>query len=81
MSALTSGECGNISISATSHALLAMEHEIVKLQQEEERLMDKRKLLLAKMASCHAVIKKLLLTTGAQYKYMDHPKFPTLNGD
>lgn len=69
-----------ISISATAEALVALEAEIAKLEQEEERLATKRKYVNQKLMSCHAAVKKLLLTTGAKYEVKEWPKFPELNG-
>lgn len=67
------------SISTVGEALVALEKEINALEEEEQRLIAKRRLVRGKLASCHGAIRDLLLKAGGKYEARVWPKFPELN--
>ena len=67
------------SISAVGEALVSLEQEIARLEEEEGRLIARRQLVHRKLFICHETIRQLLLKAGGQYCAKDWPKFEELN--
>jgi len=64
---------------AVAEALIAIEQELDKLEQQDQQLLARRMHLHRKMCICHSSLTQLLLKTDTKYEAKDWPKFPELN--
>ena len=67
------------SISAVGEALVSLEHEIARLEEEEGRLIARRQLVHRKLFICHETIRQLLLKAGGLYQAKTWPRYEELN--